>query len=95
MALATGVAPCLPWFLAAVAAVKAPAAWTGLYNYPWFISCGLSFTVYAARLRCAPSLGAEGIAGDWRKDVFGDGPSRSTNPARYVEPKVLSRPSLS
>src|SRR5262249_59167089 len=54
VALAAGVAPCLPGFLATVAEVKVPAAWTGLYNYAWFVSFGLSCAVYAAWLRCAP-----------------------------------------
>jgi NCS1 family nucleobase:cation symporter-1 len=54
VALAAGVAPCLPGFLATVAEVKVPAAWTELYNYAWFVSFGLSFAVYAAWLRCAP-----------------------------------------
>ena len=48
VALAAGVAPCLPGFLATVAEVKVPAAWTDLYNYAWFVSFGLSFAVYAA-----------------------------------------------
>jgi len=54
VALAAGVAPCLPGFLATVADVKVSAAWTELYNYAWFVSFGLSFVVYAAWLRCAP-----------------------------------------
>src|SRR5262250_3253005 len=54
VALAAGIAPCLPGFLATVAEVKVPAAWPELYNYAWFVSFGLSFAVYAAWLRCAP-----------------------------------------
>src|SRR5215831_11317781 len=54
VALAAGVAPCLPGFLATVAEVKVPAVWTELYNYAWFVSFGLSFAVYAGWLRCAP-----------------------------------------
>src|SRR5215510_6655575 len=56
VALAAGVAPCLPGSLATVADVKVPAAWTGLYNYAWFVSFGVSLAVNAAWLRCAPSL---------------------------------------
>jgi NCS1 family nucleobase:cation symporter-1 len=63
VALAAGVAPCLPGFLATVAEVKVPAAWTGLYNYAWFVSFGLSFAVYAAWLRCAPLARRRGCSG--------------------------------
>ena len=48
VALAAGVAPCLPGFLATVAAVQVAPAWTGLYDYAWFVSFGVSFAVYAA-----------------------------------------------
>ena len=51
LALAAGVAPCLPGFLATVAEVRVPTVWTSLYDYAWFVSFGLSFTVYAAWMR--------------------------------------------
>ena len=54
VALAVGVAPCLPGFLATVAEVKVPVAWARLYDYAWFVSFGLSFAVYAAWVWCAP-----------------------------------------
>src|SRR5215470_14906176 len=63
VALAVGVAPCLPGFLATVAAVQVPAAWTGLYNYAWFVSFGLSFAVYAVWLRGAPLARSRGCSG--------------------------------
>src|SRR5262249_16699833 len=55
VALAAGVAPRLPGFLATVADVTVPAPWATLYNYAWFVSFGLSFAVYVVWLRCAPA----------------------------------------
>src|SRR5215468_491552 len=43
--------------LVAVAGLKVPAVWTGLYNYAWFVSFGLSFVIYAAWFWCAPRSG--------------------------------------
>ena len=62
VALAAGVAPCLPGFLATVAEVKVPAASTGLYDYAWFVSFGLSFAVYAVWMRCASAARSEAAA---------------------------------
>jgi NCS1 family nucleobase:cation symporter-1 len=45
-ALAAGVAPCIPGFLATVELVKVPAVWTELYHYAWFLSFTISFVVY-------------------------------------------------
>ncbi len=46
IALAVGIAPCVPGFLATVGAIEAAPFWTGLYNYAWFLSFGISFIVY-------------------------------------------------
>jgi NCS1 family nucleobase:cation symporter-1 len=46
IALAAGIAPCLPGFFAAVELVKVPAFWSDLYAYAWFISFGISFVSY-------------------------------------------------
>jgi NCS1 family nucleobase:cation symporter-1 len=48
VALAAGIAPCVPGFLATVAGVPVAAVWTQLYHYAWFISFAVSFVVYAA-----------------------------------------------
>jgi NCS1 family nucleobase:cation symporter-1 len=48
LALAAGVAPCAPGFLATVDRVRVPPFWTEMYHYAWFISFGVSFVVYAA-----------------------------------------------
>jgi NCS1 family nucleobase:cation symporter-1 len=47
IALAAGVAPCVPGFLTAVDLAEVPALWTELYHYAWFLSFGISFVVYA------------------------------------------------
>jgi nucleobase:cation symporter-1, NCS1 family len=47
-ALAAGIAPCVPGFLAAVKWAEVPGVWTQLYHYAWFLSFGISFVVYAA-----------------------------------------------
>jgi nucleobase:cation symporter-1, NCS1 family len=47
LALAAGVIPCVPGFLAAVGLVEAVPFWTDLYHYAWFLSFGTSFLVYA------------------------------------------------
>lgn len=49
VALALGIAPCVPGFLATVSPnwkTAVPPFWTDLYNYAWFISFAVSFVVY-------------------------------------------------
>jgi nucleobase:cation symporter-1, NCS1 family len=48
VALAAGVAPCVPGFLATVKVLEVPEIWVQIYNYAWFIGFGISFAVYAA-----------------------------------------------
>jgi nucleobase:cation symporter-1, NCS1 family len=48
IALALGIAPCVPGFLATVAAVEVPAVLTQIYHYAWFVSFGVSFFAYVA-----------------------------------------------
>lgn len=57
-ALVAGIAPCVPGFLATVGWITIPSAspaqvFTELYGYAWFISFGISFTVYAILTRAA------------------------------------------
>jgi NCS1 family nucleobase:cation symporter-1 len=47
-ALAAGIAPCMPGFLATVAKVEVPTVWTDIYHYAWFVSFGLSMSIYLA-----------------------------------------------
>ncbi len=46
-ALAAGIIPCVPGFLATVGLIQAAPIWTDLYHYAWFLSFGISFLVYA------------------------------------------------
>ena len=63
LALVLGIAPCVPGFLAAVSdswkLYFAPAqpgdfSWVDLYPYAWFISFGVSFSVYVLLMSFAP-----------------------------------------
>jgi len=46
LALAAGIAPCVPGFWATVANAQVAAFWVEMYHYAWFISFGVSFVVY-------------------------------------------------
>jgi NCS1 family nucleobase:cation symporter-1 len=46
VALAAGIAPCVPGFLAQVDVLKVSELWLVLYNYAWFVSFGVSFVLY-------------------------------------------------
>jgi NCS1 family nucleobase:cation symporter-1 len=46
VALAGGIAPCVPGFLAAVRLLEVPAFWTELYRHAWFVSFAVSFALY-------------------------------------------------
>jgi NCS1 family nucleobase:cation symporter-1 len=48
VALAAGVAPCVPGFLATVGLAEVPDVWVELYHYAWFLSFAVSFVVYTA-----------------------------------------------
>jgi NCS1 family nucleobase:cation symporter-1 len=66
LALAAGVAPCVPGFLTTVGLTEAAPFWTELYHYAWFLSFGTSFLVYTAL-----TLGRDGggeppaVESDW------------------------------
>ena len=46
IALAAGIAPCVPGFLNAVDLIKASDLWVELYHFAWIISLVISFVVY-------------------------------------------------
>jgi NCS1 family nucleobase:cation symporter-1 len=48
VALAAGIAPCVPGFLATVGLIETAAIWVELYHYAWFLSFAISFVVYTA-----------------------------------------------
>jgi nucleobase:cation symporter-1, NCS1 family len=48
LALAAGIAPCVPGFLATVGLIQTAAIWVELYHYAWFLSFAVSFVAYTA-----------------------------------------------
>ena len=56
VALALGIAPCVPGFLGTIKAVEVAPIWTAMYHYAWFIGFGISAAVHFALMRAtAPS----------------------------------------
>jgi NCS1 family nucleobase:cation symporter-1 len=53
VALALGIAPCVPGFLHTVAEVPVAPLWKDLYHYAWFISFGISLAVYWALMKAS------------------------------------------
>jgi NCS1 family nucleobase:cation symporter-1 len=51
VALAAGIAPCLPGFADAVGLCEAPAFWRHLYDYAWFVSFGVSLVTYTLLMK--------------------------------------------
>ena len=51
IALAAGIAPCVPGFLGTIGAASVPKVWIDLYNYAWFLSFGVSFVVHAVLMK--------------------------------------------
>jgi NCS1 family nucleobase:cation symporter-1 len=48
VALAIGIAPCVPGFLGTLKVLSVSKIWTDLYSYAWFLSFGISAVVYLA-----------------------------------------------
>ncbi len=51
IALAIGIGPCVPGFLAAVKICEVSLFWTTLYHYAWFLSFALSLVAYLALVK--------------------------------------------
>jgi NCS1 family nucleobase:cation symporter-1 len=51
IALAAGMAPCLPGFAAAALHVEVHLIWSDLYAYAWFVSFGVSFVSYLVLMK--------------------------------------------
>jgi NCS1 family nucleobase:cation symporter-1 len=51
VALAAGIAPCLPGFADAVGSFQVPALWRHLYDYAWFVSFGVSLVTYTVLMK--------------------------------------------
>jgi NCS1 family nucleobase:cation symporter-1 len=54
VALAAGIAPCVPGFLGTVGVLEVAPFWTAMYHYAWFISFGVALAVYLALMAVAP-----------------------------------------
>ena len=48
LALALGVAPCVPGFLAALKVTDVSPTWTTIYSWAWFVGFGIAATTYLA-----------------------------------------------
>jgi NCS1 family nucleobase:cation symporter-1 len=59
VALAAGIAPCVPGFLVTVGLLEAPSIWATLYSYAWFVSFGVSFAVYVVLMGLSGRAGAD------------------------------------
>jgi nucleobase:cation symporter-1, NCS1 family len=51
IALATGIAPCVPGFLGTIGVLEVDPVWISLYHYAWFISFGLSAMCYVLLMK--------------------------------------------
>jgi nucleobase:cation symporter-1, NCS1 family len=51
IALAIGIAPCVPGFLGTIGALEVDPFWISLYHYAWFISFGLSAACYVLLMK--------------------------------------------
>lgn len=51
VALALGIAPCVPGFLGTIKAVEVAPAWVSMYHYAWFISFAISAAAHFALMR--------------------------------------------
>jgi NCS1 family nucleobase:cation symporter-1 len=62
IALAAGIAPCVPGFLDAIKLCEVRSLWTELYHYAWFLSFGISFVVYMVLMMGRVESGAKSPA---------------------------------
>jgi NCS1 family nucleobase:cation symporter-1 len=53
IALAAGIAPCVPGFLGTVGVIHAAPIWIAMYHYAWFISFGVSMAGYITLMKVA------------------------------------------
>jgi len=60
VALALGIAPCIPGFLGTVKLATVPQFWMTLYHYAWFISFAVAFAAYWIGMRATGAARASG-----------------------------------
>ncbi len=51
IALVIGIAPCGPGFLGTIGVLEVSPVWISLYHYAWFISFGISATLYVVLMK--------------------------------------------
>jgi NCS1 family nucleobase:cation symporter-1 len=61
LALAAGIAPCLPGLHGTVQLAKVAPLWIDIYHYAWFISFAIAFAVYTV---------AQRLTGAMKRDEF-------------------------
>jgi NCS1 family nucleobase:cation symporter-1 len=62
IALAAGIAPCVPGFLGTIGAANVAPIWISLYHYAWFMSFGISAVCYAVLMKLAGESPADAAA---------------------------------
>jgi NCS1 family nucleobase:cation symporter-1 len=58
VALAAGIAPCVPGFLTTIKVADFGKVWTDLYSYAWFVSFAVAFVMYIAGMTVRKPLAA-------------------------------------
>jgi NCS1 family nucleobase:cation symporter-1 len=53
VALAAGIAPCVPGFLGTIQVLEVAPIWISLYHYAWFMSFGISAVCYLVLMKAA------------------------------------------
>jgi NCS1 family nucleobase:cation symporter-1 len=53
VALAAGIAPCVPGFLGTILVLEVAPIWISLYHYAWFMSFGISAVCYLVLMKAA------------------------------------------
>jgi NCS1 family nucleobase:cation symporter-1 len=71
VALALGMALCLPGFAAAALHWEVPAFWSELYTYAWFVSFGASFVSYLVLMKLFALRGSRAPAQGERTKLLG------------------------
>ncbi len=64
IALAAGIAPCVPGFLGTIGAANVASIWVSLYHYAWFMSFGISAVVYFVLMKLAGAWPTQERAGN-------------------------------
>jgi nucleobase:cation symporter-1, NCS1 family len=62
IALAAGIAPCVPGFVGTIGLTQVAAFWVTMYNYAWFISFGISSLVYITLMKIWFGSGERGAS---------------------------------